>query len=263
VRQPDQMPFEKNDILLAFKVIALSDKLNGTDKQTAAFIVDSYNRKTGRCDPSVETQAFYSAKSRRTMFRSIDRLVELKFLRKVRHGGHNHCNSYEPNWEYYRELERIYRQRRLERSKRFARQELSPSGCQVCHSSADKVGTQTSSTNNIQSTYRGRVSNQERSRWYERGPGNENALPLSRSRQPPVVGRVNLPSSQEAARIAAERRWNDDLLDRYRATPAYATVLAAIDIEIQNAATDAELKRRGAGLVWILEELLRRGLVVG
>lgn len=58
-------------ILLAFKAIALSDKLNGTEKQVAAFLVDSFNRRTGQCDPSVETQAVLSTKSRRTIFRAL------------------------------------------------------------------------------------------------------------------------------------------------------------------------------------------------
>jgi hypothetical protein len=61
------MPLQKNDIILAFKVIALSDKLNGTEKQVAAALIDSYNRKTGRCDPSEGTLAVWIGKSKRTV----------------------------------------------------------------------------------------------------------------------------------------------------------------------------------------------------
>src|SRR5258707_10703047 len=107
-----EMRVQPNDILLAFKAIALSDKLNGTEKQVAAFLVDSFNRRTGQCDPSVETQAVLSTKSRRTIFRAIDRLVRLKFFRRLRHGGKHNRNSYQPNWEYFRELEGAYKQRR-------------------------------------------------------------------------------------------------------------------------------------------------------
>jgi hypothetical protein len=58
------MLIQFNDILFALiKHIALSDQLNGTEKQLAAFLVDSYNRKTGRCDPSEETAAFILKKA--------------------------------------------------------------------------------------------------------------------------------------------------------------------------------------------------------
>jgi hypothetical protein len=102
------MPFHKNDILIAFKVTALSDKLNSTEKQVAAALIDSYNRRTGRCDPSLETMAVWLGKSRRTVIRAVDRVVKLKFFRKIRHGGNNHCNSYEPQWDYYRAVELSY-----------------------------------------------------------------------------------------------------------------------------------------------------------
>jgi hypothetical protein len=64
------MSFEPKDILLALKHIALSQELNGTEKQFAAFLVDSYNRRTGRCDPSEETAAHLLGVSTRTIVRA-------------------------------------------------------------------------------------------------------------------------------------------------------------------------------------------------
>jgi hypothetical protein len=64
------MSFQPNDNLLAFKHIGLSEQLNGTEKQFAAFLIDSYNRKTGRCDPSEETAAFLLSKSQRSIIRA-------------------------------------------------------------------------------------------------------------------------------------------------------------------------------------------------
>src|ERR1700704_6921718 len=74
------MPPQPNDILLAFKHIALSDQLNGAEKQFAAFLVDSYNRRTGRCDPSEETAAHLLRKHKRTIIRAGNRLCSLKFF---------------------------------------------------------------------------------------------------------------------------------------------------------------------------------------
>ena len=42
------MTYQKYDTLLAFKAIALMPSLNCTEKQVAAFFIDSYNKKTGR-----------------------------------------------------------------------------------------------------------------------------------------------------------------------------------------------------------------------
>jgi hypothetical protein len=69
---------------------------------------------------------------------------------------------------------------------------------------------------------------------------------------------VNLPSSKEAAQTSPERRWNNDLLERFRLTPMYATILEEHDADLQRAATKAEVKRTGAGVRCILEGLLRR-----
>ncbi|MEY9136486.1 hypothetical protein ACVMII_005381 [Bradyrhizobium diazoefficiens] len=40
--------------MLAFKHIAMSELLNGTEKQFAVFLIDSFNRKTGRSHPEVQ-----------------------------------------------------------------------------------------------------------------------------------------------------------------------------------------------------------------
>ena len=57
------------------------------------------------------------------------------------------------------------------------------------------------------------------------------------------------------------RRWNGDLLDRFRSTPVYAVIVDALDEELQNAATEAELKRRGDGVDRILRELAVRNVL--
>jgi hypothetical protein len=59
-----------------------------------------------------------------------------------------------------------------------------------------------------------------------------------------------------AAHTSAERRWNDELLRRYSATPSiYAEIIDATTPDLQRAATEAEMHRRGAGLAYILEQL--------
>ena len=255
------MPFQKNDILLALKVIALSEKLNGTEKQVAAALVDSYNRQTGRCDPSLETLSVWLGKSRRTVIRAIDRIVKLRFFRKIRHGGNNHCNSYAPQWDFYRSVERSYRQRRHEYANRFAQQEVSPSTSQSCHSSSDNVGTQTCPNNTIPLTYKPGPSNLQHSHLNREGLSKGSVVSSSPRAQKSVF--LDPPSSKEAARNSAERRWNKDLLDRFRRTALYATILEALEDDLQAAATQAEMQRVGAGLKYIVQELIRRRTLSG
>ena len=53
-------------------------------------------------------------------------------------------------------------------------------------------------------------------------------------------------------RAAAERRWNTALLQRYASLPVtHAEIVRKIDTTLQVAATDAELRQRGAGLACI------------
>jgi AraC-like DNA-binding protein len=100
-----QMLPQRLDTTLAFKAISLSEMLTSTEKQVAAAIIDSFNRRTHQCDPSFDRIAHLVGKSRRTVIRAVQRLQGLRFLVKVRHGGHAHRNSYEPNWPHFRQLE--------------------------------------------------------------------------------------------------------------------------------------------------------------
>jgi len=254
------MVIQPNDILLAFKHIALSDELNGTEKQFAAFLIDSYNRKTGRCDPSEETAAFLLRMSQRTIIRAGNRLAQLKLFVRRKHAGHNHCNSYQPNWQFFRDSEDRYKSRRSEHAKRFTRQKLSPSECQPCHLHTANTVIQTSPINNIQSTYPnaaavdriGPAAKTEKERLT-----SEAKMHIALDRKLRYLGP---PRRQEAAETSAERRWNNALIDRFGTGPIYAVIVEEMDVAMQEAATKAELKQRGEGIVCILKQIADRGI---
>ena len=64
------------------------------------------------------------------------------------------------------------------------------------------------------------------------------------------------PSSQGVARIEAERRWSNDLHREFGSfVVTYGEIIGAIDTAIQTAATDAELRKRGAGIEYIRKKL--------
>jgi hypothetical protein len=255
------MPPEKFDTTFAIKAICLSDKLNGTDKRVAVTIIDHHNRKTGRCDPSRKTIAELLGIDPRTVSRSIKKVVKHGFLDKVRHGGNNHCNSYQPRWKFYRWLEENWKQRRRHHANRFVRQRMSSSEGQGCHMSGGKPASQTCSTKPIPSTNKPTPSQLTESGCQSRlGNGNVRSTSThNNAHRSTVLGPT---SSTEAARDSAERRWNIELLDLFGQDPVlFGAVADAIDLRLKSMATEAELKRPGSGMECLLRELSKRGII--
>src|ERR1035441_9541561 len=116
---------QRLDILIAFKSISLAPELSVTDKRVASALIDHYNRQTTQCDPSLDTLATLLGIHRRTVIRSINHLVRLKYFRRTRHGGNFHRNFYEPQWPRFREVEAEWQSRRLKHSQRFREEKLS------------------------------------------------------------------------------------------------------------------------------------------
>lgn len=257
---------QRLDTTLAFKAISLSVSLTGTDKQVAAAIIDSFNRRTQQCDPSFDRIAHLVGKSRRTIIRAVKRLERMRFIIKVRHGGHFHRNSYEPNWAHFRQLEAQWKARR---ATRHWMANVSPSMVPTpCHDGGDKPGTQTILTNQSKPTCLRLAPDTDkglREAEDRKGhPKEESSSPSSGGRQTPRyrgIGGAVFTAPKFAARSSAERRWNSALQKSLIETPElYARAVEAIDAELQNEATEAEMKRAGGGLFHIFEQLVQRGL---
>jgi predicted transcriptional regulator len=142
------------DTLIAHKIIALSGELSSTDKRVAAMLIEHFNRKTGQCDPSLDTMADLIGVDRRTVVRSVGRLVKSGLFRKIRHGGKFHRNSYEPMWMLYRQLDDTWRDRRRARRAKFVSPNLSLCRGQPRHSADDTDVTQTCLKNHFKETLR-------------------------------------------------------------------------------------------------------------
>jgi DNA-binding transcriptional regulator YhcF (GntR family) len=255
------MPPEKFDTTFAIKAICLSDKLNGTDKRVAVTIIDHHNRKTGRCDPSRKTIAELLGIDPRTVSRSIKKVVKHGFLDKVRHGGNNHCNSYQPRWKFYRWLEENWKQRRRHHANRFVRQRMSSSEGQGCQFSGGKSASQTCSTKPVPSTNKP-VPSQSAEDAGQSGLGNGMVGSANTHNNSPRSIILGSTPSAEAARDSAERRWNIGLLNLFGQDPVlYGAVVDAIDSSLKSMATDTEMKRPGAGLECLLRELSKRGIL--
>jgi hypothetical protein len=249
------------DTTIAHKVINLMPELSGTEKRIAAAIIDHFNRKTGQCDPGFKRIAWLLGISRRTVIRAISQIERTGILLKVRHGGHLQRNSYTPVWARFREFEAAWNARFNTNRARRSHAKMSPGQCQVSPLPGDETVTQTLLTNHMNETCpSGSASAKLRPpstlvgcKGQAKKEGSKTAqdyfAPSGPGGQSPI----------EAALSAAERRWSSALHDQYSVTPAvYGEIIGAIDPVMQAAATEAEMRRPGAGILYILNQLQAR-----
>jgi hypothetical protein len=250
-----------SDTFVAHKAISLAEDLTGTEKRVAATIIDHFNRKTGRCDPALGSIARLLGLSRRTIIRAVGSLELKGYIRKTRHGGYFHRNSYEPIWSRFRTNAAKWTEQRAA-SQRSRMTGTSPLGRQAWHLGGDTDVTQTCTNNSLKKTLAvegsGAQTRTSSSPATSEGLGNE----ANRKAAYPIVQpRFHVKSSRShvAARDAAERRWNEALTRQFAAAPdIFVSLIDAIDPELQSTATDAELRRPGSGISFLLMELDRR-----
>jgi hypothetical protein len=213
------------DTLLALKAFNVAPDLKATDRRVGAALIEHFNRKSGQCDPGLERLAGLLGISTRTA---------AGLFRKIRHGGHMNRNKYEPVWSKFREIEAGWNAN-FHRNARSRMANVSHASSQSCHVQDDSAVTQTCGVNLAKETcLKGRAT-QAMAR---------NDLERSST------------SATDAARAAAERRWTEAIHNRFMSLPVtYGEVIDLITSEMQAAATEAEMRRHGAGFVYILRQL--------
>ncbi|MEW6767032.1 MAG: helix-turn-helix domain-containing protein [Pseudomonadota bacterium] len=245
-------------ILLAHKGLNLAEGLLPFDRSVMGTIIDCYNRRTGRCDPSISTIADLVGCDPRTVIRSTQRLGASGFLRKIKHGGNNHCNQYEPNWQKLLNCVAEWKSKKANRRKRSKLTPESVSQCIVSHIASDRTATQTFSTNQSKLTLPTEAKSQAQPLV---ASGAKSRSSITSVQSPShFVPRLSFGiSSKQVARDAAERRWNRDLQHQFGSdAKIYGDLIEGVTSEIMTMATDAELKERGAGIVWLIQEIFKR-----
>jgi predicted transcriptional regulator len=253
--------------LIAHKAISLASELSNSEKRVAAAILDHFNRRTGQCDPSLDCIAELIGMSRRTVIRATDRLQKLGFVRRIRHGGHYHRNSYEPVWSRFLQVEADWKSRRSARRARFDAPKLSSCSGQSRHVGGDTAAPQTF-TNNLLKETSDEAALLEKSDAKSLS-NNKRGLAIEANLRPNPPNRerayrqpTSTPSST-AAYDAAERRWNSELMNRFRDQPSiYGPIVEAIDVNLIGAVTETELRHRGSGLSFLMDQLLARNVIV-
>lgn len=95
-----------NSVLIAHKAIGLAPGLSGDTRRVATAILDHFNHKTGRCDPSIGRLATLLGIGERTVRKATQQLCngDERLFDKKSHGGHAHCASYAPCWQTFHAL---------------------------------------------------------------------------------------------------------------------------------------------------------------
>jgi hypothetical protein len=215
--------------------------LRQSDRRLAVALIEHFNRKTGRCDPGIDRLANLLGYCERTVIRATQKPEKAGLFRKVRHGGYSNRNKYEPNWSRFAELETAWRAKLKAASISRATGVSPPSG-QASHLEGDNRVPQTCRDNLPEQTCSKRNPNEAK-----------RALSPDQSRLTPIAAPVK---PGDAALTIAERRWTDQLHQRFASMPiTYGEVIEAIDPSMRAAATEAEMRRRGSGLTYILNKL--------
>lgn len=251
-----------SNTLIAHKAISLSEELSGTEKRVAAVIVDHFNRKTGQCDPALDSIAKLLGVSRRTIIRAIGTLVRKGYFQKTRHGGKFHRNSYLPIWSRFQANETKWNEKRRATRRTLGSKRVSPLQGQTCQPAGDADVTQTCFMNPLNETLLASQAIKRtetlNKRIVRKGLSNEGSMAASHTVAKERF-HVKSANSRDAARDAAERRWTIALTKLYATVPElFALIIDAIDAPLSEAATELELHRCGSGLQFVLDALRGR-----
>lgn len=263
---------EENDILFAHKALTLMAGLTDATKRVAGAIIDHYNKRTGQCDPGIDRLSTLLGINRATVIRATEALNELGLIKKTSHGGKSHRASYLPNWEEFHAVVSDW-DARMKTGKApsiVAKNDQSNvasvrrSRSQGCDVKGRRDATQTLRRNPSNKpiepeqveTPVSRPSEPQTRRtsnglWKGNKPEAQRAMLL------PINGGQSVSHSQ-AAKSAAERRWYAQV--HSLGERAEADVLDWMTADRQEEATQAEMKRRGGGIEFIVSAMRSNAL---
>lgn len=136
-----------NSILIAHKAIGLAPRLTGDTRRVAAAIIDHFNHRTGRCDPSGQRLADLLQISLRMVRKAVKELChgDDRIFDKSAHGGHAHCDRFVPRWDYLHAVVEAWDRRMRTGGKTPPTvNNRAPSRCTTVHSDGEQPCTQTS-----------------------------------------------------------------------------------------------------------------------
>jgi hypothetical protein len=86
------------DLFRALETVCRDGNVSDAVFRVVFAVAVRMNRRTGRCDPSVERIAADTGRDRRSVFRALKAAVEAGYLQRRRHAGRRHTNAYSVDW---------------------------------------------------------------------------------------------------------------------------------------------------------------------
>lgn len=96
----------ENSTLFGYKALAIVSGLSATARRVGGAILDHYNRKTGRCDPSADRIARLLEIHPVSVRKATAELANYDppLISKSSHAGRSNCAKYTPNFEAFRKI---------------------------------------------------------------------------------------------------------------------------------------------------------------
>jgi DNA-binding MarR family transcriptional regulator len=86
---------------IARAALAVAPGLSKSARRVGAVLVDAFNVKTGRCDPSMGAIADRLLIDEKTVRRAVQALCAAGLLVSALHAGKRHCNAFVPRWDRF------------------------------------------------------------------------------------------------------------------------------------------------------------------
>ena len=259
---------KENDILFAYKAFNIVAGLSANARRVAGAIIDHFNRKTGQCDPSIDRLATLLGVNRATVLRATAELCgdddgSAPFFFRKSHGGKFHRASYAPNWSKFRSIVKAWGAKMEGRESPQTDApnvaEVRPCTSQNCDVNSRKTATQTNRRNQskkptVQVDGSADVppsapqADKSQGLWRGRKQQGQHhfLLPFAGGKQP---------SHSQAAKAGAERRWYGELQQMDARLSVQIVDALGERPDVYAGATEAELRKRGDGLPYVLTAL--------
>ena len=247
------------DFARARKAIGLYPGLSAAEIRAANALIDHFNKRTGQCDPSVKRLATLLAIDRATVMRATSKLDELGLIYRISHGGKSGRTQYYPAWDRLDAFVMDWERRMVDGSAPNNVAIPRPDRSQGCDKAGRKIATQTHTENPYKITHRRADPSKSKQTMVPaattHGSGRRDTE-VSPSKTPlrqrkPYPGQ---PRSQ-VAKQAAYRRWYKDLRKSCPDWQQFSALDQAITPEVEEAATEAEMRKRGTGINVVLKAL--------
>lgn len=244
-RQPDKL-------LCAHIAVNLAPQLSGNARRVAGAILAHWNSRTGQCDPSVERLAVMLGIDRATVLRATAELCtgEGRLFDKTSHGGKANRASYGPVWDAMSAIVADWNARMQTGSAPEKVAKVRRSRSHNCDVDGRKTATQ---------TYRSNLPKELPAPTPEPAPIAKPRKPARKTASDPGQKWLLLPlpggspSRSQAADTAAQRRIMQTIRDE--STDVFRVVCEHATPAMLDAATEAEVSKRGSGAPALLDAL--------